>query len=167
MLALVLSVSESSACVPFLSLFSMVPNAESVDLPTVHQHLDRFIRIASAESDESHQRSAVSGAGQLDSKIRHVGDHITVNDSFLDECEVNALFKFQEIRSLFHPVCTHLSFSTPDITQDFASCLAAKVTQAASICIQTIDIQLHAGLVDFGQGFQAADEKVVEAVLPG
>lgn len=148
-------------CRFFLSLFSMVPNAESVDLPAVHQHLDRFIRIASTESDESHQRSAVSGAGQLDSKIRRVGDHITVNDSFLDECEVNALFKFQEIRSLFHPVCTHLSFSTPDVTQDFAPCLAAKVTQAAFICIQTIDIQLHAGLVDFGQGFQAADEKVV------
>lgn len=56
----------------------MVPNAESVDLPAVHQHLDRFIRIASAESDESHQRPAVAGAGQLDSKIRRVGDHITV-----------------------------------------------------------------------------------------
>ena len=56
----------------FLSLFSMVPNAESVDLPAVHQHLDRFIRITSAESDEGHQRPAVSCAGQLDSKIRRV-----------------------------------------------------------------------------------------------
>ena len=42
-----------------------------------------------------------------------------------------------------------------------AQAMAAKVTQAASIRIQTIDIQLHASLVDFGQGFQAADEKVV------
>ena len=59
-------------CRFFLFLFSMVPNAESVDLPAIHQHLDRFIRIASAESDESHQRPAVSGAGQLDSKICRV-----------------------------------------------------------------------------------------------
>ena len=69
-------------CRFFLSLFSMVPNAESVDLPAVHQHLDRFIRITSAESDEGHQRPAVASAGQLDSKIRRVSDHITVNDPF-------------------------------------------------------------------------------------
>lgn len=69
----------------------MIPNAESVDLPAVHQHLDRFIRITSAESDEGHQRPAVASAGQLDSKIRRVSDHITVNDPFLDECEVDAL----------------------------------------------------------------------------
>lgn len=87
-------------CQFFLSLFSMVPNAESVDLPAVHQNLDRFIRIASAESDESHQRPAVSGAGQLDSKICRVSNHVASNNSFLDECEVNALFKFQKMQCL-------------------------------------------------------------------
>ena len=58
----------------------MVPDAESVDLPAVHQHLDHFIRIASAEPDESHQRPAVASACQLDSKIRRISDHIGLNN---------------------------------------------------------------------------------------
>ena len=81
-------------------IFPVIPNAESIDLPAVHQHFDRFIRIASAESDESHQCPAVASTCQLDSKIRRISDHIAVNNSFFDECEVDPLFKFQKIRSL-------------------------------------------------------------------
>ena len=75
-------------CRFFLSLFSMVPNAESVDLPAVHQHLDRFIRIASAESDESHQRPAVAGAGQLDSKIRRVYPDERANTALVTNSQI-------------------------------------------------------------------------------
>lgn len=69
----------------------MVSDAESVHLPAIHKHLDRLVRVASAESDECHQRPAVTCTRQLHTKVRHVGDHISVNDAFLNELFWNAV----------------------------------------------------------------------------